>query len=154
MSDTHGNVKGVESLLPIVLENSACIHLGDGLGELRPLLEENYRRLYFCRGNCDFYSGVEEEGVLDVEDLKIFYCHGHRYGVKTHLEGLAARAKSLDCQVALYGHTHQARIDEMDGVTLVCPGTLKFPVGKGGSYAYLVVVGKKVTITIVGENPR
>ena len=53
--------------------------------------------------------------------------------------------------VALYGHTHNAAIEEIGGVTLVCPGTMKFPLYAGGTYAYLVICGDKCTVTIVGE---
>ena len=73
---------------------------------------------------------------------------------KSGLETLAARAKELACDVALYGHTHTPLISEVGGVTLVNPGSLRFDVGAGGSYAYLVVNGKKVTAVLVGENPK
>ena len=61
--------------------------------------------------------------------------------------------EKLDCSVALYGHTHQADVTELGGVLLVNPGSLRFDVGQGGSYAYLVVCGEKVTAVIVGESP-
>lgn len=154
LSDTHGNKKGVEDLLPVIVENDYVVHLGDGLTELSMILEKKEKGVHFCAGNCDFYGGMPQEGVLEIEDCKIFYCHGHRYGVKTSLERLAQRAKTQNCQVALYGHTHTARVDEIEGVTLVCPGSLRAPKDKGGSYAYVVIVGKKATVALVGENPR
>ena len=50
-----------------------------------------------------------------------------RYGVKTLLGVLAHEAKEKGCDVALYGHTHRADICEMDGVTLINPGSLRYP---------------------------
>ena len=86
-----------------------------------------------------------------MEGIKIFYCHGHRYGVKDGREKLAAEAKRRGCGLALYGHTHIAMIDEIDGVMLVNPGSLRYPVGKGGSYCYLVINKDKITPVIVGD---
>ena len=72
--------------------------------------------------------------------------------MKGGLGVLAKRAKELDCQLALYGHTHQAGVTEIDGVTLVNPGSLRYPFGEGGSYVYIVINGEKITAVIVGEN--
>lgn len=152
VSDSHGNAKAVEKLLPLIKENHYFVHLGDGISDLRAVLENFPKKTYFCLGNCDFYGGVSDEGILEVEDVKIFYCHGHRYGVKSGLGALAKRAKELGCHIALYGHTHQAGITEIDGVTLVNPGSLRYPFGEGGSYAYVVINGEKITAVIVGES--
>ena len=152
VSDSHGNGKAIEKLIPLIKENHYFVHLGDGLSDLRAVLDAYPKKVYFCKGNCDFYTGVEDEGILEVEDVKIFYCHGHRYGVKGGLSALAVRAKSLGCKLALYGHTHMAGVTEIDGVTLVNPGSLKYAYGEGGSYAYIVVNGEKITAVIVGES--
>lgn len=152
ISDSHGNAKGIESLRPLIAENDFVLHLGDGAGDMRQIFSEFPEKTYICGGNCDFYSPYPAEGVLSVEQLDIFYCHGHQYGVKSGLAGLAQAAKSRGCSIALYGHTHQAAITQIDGVTLINPGSLRFPVGKGGSYCYLVVHKKKATPVLVGDS--
>ncbi|MBR2341401.1 MAG: metallophosphoesterase [Clostridia bacterium] len=152
VSDSHGNAKAVEKLLPLIKENHYFVHLGDGLSDLRAVLDECAKKTYFCSGNCDFYSGVSDEGILEIEKVKIFYCHGHGYGVKGGLSALAKKAKECGCQLALYGHTHRAGVCEIDGVTLVNPGSLRYPFGEGGSYAYIVINGEKITAVIVGES--
>ncbi|MBQ8320580.1 MAG: metallophosphoesterase [Clostridia bacterium] len=154
ISDTHGNKKGVEQLKPLFLENDYAVYLGDGFSDFKEIFSEQPEKCYFCKGNCDFFAPLPEEGILEVEKLRIFYCHGHRYGVKGTLVALAKRAKELDCSVALYGHSHRPSIEELGGVTLINPGSLRFPATQGGSYAYLVVHGEKLTATIVGENPN
>lgn len=153
ISDTHGNKKGVDKLQPLFDENDYALHLGDGFTDFKDVFSNSPDKCYFCKGNCDFFASLPEEGVLEVERVRILYCHGHRYGVKGGLISLAKRAKELDCSVALYGHTHTPMITQINGVTLVCPGSLRFPVGEGGSYAYLVVHGEKVTAVLAGENP-
>lgn len=151
LSDSHGNAKGVSELMPLIAENDFVIHLGDGAGDMREARSQYPDKVYACGGNCDFFSPFPEDGILDVEGISIYFCHGHRYGVKSDLHALVLAAKSRGCAVALYGHTHIAGITEIEGVTLINPGTLRNSVGKGGSYCYLVVHKDKVTPVIVGE---
>lgn len=152
ISDTHGNGQGIEKIRPLIEENDYIVHLGDGVGEARALFSEYPEKTFACAGNCDFFSPFPDEGILEVEKLKIFYCHGHKYGVKSTMSRLVAEAKNRDCDVALYGHTHCASVTELDGVKLINPGALRYPVGSGGSYCYLVVSGDKATAVIVGES--
>lgn len=152
ISDTHGSMKGVEKLLPLIEENDYVIHLGDGFSEARKLLSAYPDKTYICAGNCDFGVTFPSEGVLEVEKLRIFYCHGHRYDVKSGKTHLAFEAKRRGCDIALYGHTHIPDCNEMDGVMLINPGSAKYPVNEGGGYAYLVIHGDKATPVLVGES--
>jgi putative phosphoesterase len=151
VSDTHGGKKGLEKIKSLVAENDYIIHLGDGAMDMREIMEEYPDKVYLCAGSCDFFSPLPTEGELETERLKIFYCHGHKYSVKSHLYALAREAKNRGCEIALYGHTHQALITELDGVTLINPGTLRHAVGQGGSYCYLIVNKDKATPVIVGD---
>lgn len=151
ISDTHGNHKGVEKLLPLIAENDYLIHLGDGVSDLRAVWNEYPDKVYECAGNCDFFSSLPQDGEIEIERCKIYYCHGHKYGVKSGLGLLAQEAKRRGCNIALYGHTHLAKITELDGVTLINPGTLRRSVGEGGSYCYLVINKDKITPVFVGE---
>ena len=150
ISDSHGNAKEVSALTPLIAENDYFIHLGDGVGDIRELRDLYPDKAYFCAGNCDYCPQYPTEGVLEADGVRIFYCHGHKYGVKQELLTLALAAKARGCEVALYGHTHEAKITELEGVTLINPGTLRYGVGKGGSYAYLVAHQGKITPVIVG----
>lgn len=151
VSDSHGQVQNVNALGGLAEENDYFIHLGDGASDARDLYKAYPEKTYVCRGNCDAFSPYPTEYTLEVEWLKILCCHGHVYGVKDGLERLAQRAKELGCQVVLYGHTHIAKITEMDRITLINPGTLRYPIDKGGSYAYLVVHKDKCTPVLVGN---
>lgn len=151
LSDTHGNAKGIADLMPLFAENDYVIHLGDGAGDMREVRGLYPEKVYSCGGNCDFFSPLPDDGELEVEGLKIYFCHGHRYGVKSELLSLALEAKKRDCEIALYGHTHIPKITEMEGVTLINPGSLRYSVGKGGSYCYLVIHKGKATPVLVGD---
>ncbi len=147
ISDTHGRRGAIDRVRPLFAENHYIVHLGDGSADMRPVFQEYPDKTYFCCGNCDFSGYGREEFVLEAEGVRIFCCHGHRYGVKSGTDRLAARAKELDCGVALYGHTHRAAIEERDGVLLVNPGSLGSFTEP--SYCYLVVHAGKSTATIV-----
>ena len=152
ISDTHGNTKGIEKLRPLIEENDYVFHLGDGSGDMRELFSTYPEKIFVCRGNCDFFSNYPDEGIEGIEWTKILYTHGHKYGVKGGLTHLAFESKKRGCQIALYGHTHLPMITEIDGVTLINPGSLKRPVGEGGSYCYLVINQDRFTPVIVGES--
>lgn len=150
LSDSHGYLKNLDPLAPIFKENDYVVHLGDGHADMRFFTEEDPDKYYLFRGNCDFANALQEY-VLEVEGVRIFMTHGHKYSVKTELLSLALAAKQRNCTVALYGHTHIASIREVEGVLCINPGTMKAPLNAGGSYCYLVVNGEKVVPTIVGK---
>ncbi len=145
LSDSHGRAK-LGKIASLAAENDYIVHLGDGAGDLRELITDYPEKVYSLKGNCDFYGG-QEECVIEAEGLSVFCCHGHKYGVKSGISRLAARAKELGCEIALYGHTHRAAIEEIDGVLCINPGSA----GAYGdpTYCYLVIHNKKPTATFV-----
>ena len=130
-SDTHGHREGIERLMPLFSENDYVIHLGDGAGDMREVVNAFPEKVFVCQGNCDFVPALSE-GELEVEGVKIFFCHGHRYRVKSELSSLAEEARRR--------------------VLLVNPGSLRRPAGEGGGYCYLTVEGEKVYPVLVGES--
>lgn len=146
LSDSHGRCKAMGKLSPLFAENDYIIHLGDGSSDMRGVFGEYPEKTYVLKGNCDFSYGTEE-CVIEAEGLSILCCHGHRYGVKSGLKRLSARAKELGCEIALYGHTHRADVQEVDGVLCINPGSAGSY--SEPSYCYLVLHNKKATPTIV-----
>lgn len=142
LSDTHGFRKTFEELDGIFSESDIIIHLGDTSADGNFISLKYPQKTHVINGNCEVFPvGVDEE-VIEVEGVKIFACHGHRYSVKTTLTRLAERAKELGCRLALYGHTHQPREDEIDGVTLINPGAgTRYGTR---NYLYLVINGEKI----------
>ncbi len=147
LSDTHGNMGAVEKLDGILSECDYIIHLGDTSGDGAKILKKYPHKTYLINGNCDPLRCGENELTIEIEGVRIFATHGHLYSAKSTLLKLAQRAKSLKCGLVLYGHTHRAREDEIDGVTLVNPGTMSRYSRQ--SYLYLVINGEKtVTKTV------
>ena len=150
VSDSHGNRRTLDSLDGIFAESDCIIHLGDTSSDGGYIRSKFPDKTVVINGNCDFVSVGESEKVIKTDDVNILACQGHMYSVKSTLSRLAQRAKELDCRVALYGHTHDAKESEIDGITLLNPGTLSRYSDK--SYLYLVINGDKFTQKIVRIN--
>ena len=148
ISDTHGNRAEVEKLYPVFAECDYIIHLGDTSGDGSKVRADFPGKVYLLNGNCDIPRLGEDELTLEVEGVRIFACHGDRYGVKHSLSRLAKKAADEGAGIALYGHTHEAREDSEGGVTLFNPGTLsRYTFTR--SYLYLAVYDGKFTGKIV-----
>lgn len=147
VSDSHGNRGAFEALDGIFSESDYIFHLGDTSGDGSIIQRKYPGKCILLNGNCDPIKLGENERIIEVEGVKIFACHGHLYSVKSTLLKLAQKAKELGCKLALYGHTHSPREDEIDGVTLINPGSLSRYGSK--SYLFAVVNGDKITHKLV-----
>lgn len=147
VSDSHRNRAALNKLDGVFAECDYIVHLGDlstDGGYVRGKFPE---KTIVINGNCDLDKVGDDEKVLEVEGVKILMCHGHKYSVKQRLDKLAYAALEKGCTVALYGHTHEARCDELGGVKLINPGTLSRYSEQ--SYCYMTVHNGKVVEKIV-----
>ena len=152
LSDTHYNIAPLQKLSTVLSECDYIIHLGDMVSDGRMLARDYPGKTYLVAGNNDF-SGGEAQIVLEVEGRRIFACHGHRYGVKEGTARLVSEAKKNLCDVALYGHTHEADVHEQEGVLVVNPGCMT-RYSPRQTYCYLVIHQKKAVATIVDLQGR
>lgn len=138
---------GLNKLYGVFGESDLIIHLGDTSSDGSRLRADFPDKTVLLNGNCDPVKLGDDEKVIEVENLRIFATHGHLYSAKTTLTKLAKRAKELGCAIALYGHTHCAREDEVDGVKLINPGNF-YRYSQNG-YCYLVVNGENAACKLV-----
>ena len=52
-------------------------------------------------------------------------CHGHKYRVKLGIYSLLLRAKELNADIALFGHTHEKLLEKEDGIIILNPGSTR-----------------------------
>ncbi len=138
ISDTHGRTTAVMNVLLRNKEIEHLIHLGDMVADAQDI-EAAFSAVSVIKiaGNNDFFSREREEVVINWNDLRIFACHGHRYGVRGSKTILAKRAKELGANFALFGHTHIKFDEEIDGVRLLNPSNMGyFILEKNGEYTY------------------
>ena len=143
LSDTHGNISGIEKLKNIMAESDYIIHLGDHQKDIK-LYKEFDNKIYSVLGNCD---GGGQDKIIEIEGLKILLTHGDKHGVKSGLLNLFLHAKELGVNAVFYGHTHCSLIEEKDGITFINPGAMSGVWGK--SYCYAVIYNNKITAKIV-----
>lgn len=146
LSDTHGN-RNLDKLRTVMEESDFIFHLGDTSSDGGRIRTEFPDKTIVINGNCDPVRLGENTAVVQMEDVRVFATHGHLYSAKSTRVKLAEAARNEGCKIALYGHTHRAAEDEIDGVACLNPGTLSRYAAK--SYGYLVVTGEKFTYTIV-----
>lgn len=145
VSDTHRINKYIDIAKKYIKECDAVIHLGDNIEDVDRLTEGFKGLVYSVKGNCDFSSKYPSEQVVDVEGKKIFITHGHNYGVKYSMNNIYYRAKELEVDIALFGHTHESLIIEEDGVVLMNPGSISLPRNSFRSIGY-IEIGEKVDL--------
>ncbi len=148
VSDSHG---AEETLRDILLENDAAdtvVFLGDGERDLETALAETgidpydpcaRKTVIRVRGNCDFFSSEPVTVLEKFGDFLTLITHGHDQNVKYGLHKLAFEAKSRGCALALFGHTHQAHLSEIEGVRLFNPGSVR-----SGRYGIVTIDGSDI----------
>ena len=149
VSDTHGNARALEKVKNVMAESDYVIFLGDGASDVIKYRDMLKDKLYVVDGNCDGNFFGKKEGVLTVENHKIFYTHGDLYSVKRDLYRLNLKAKETGADVVLYGHTHIAKEESIDGTIFINPGNMS-KYSCDATYAYVCVTESKVITTIVG----
>lgn len=123
-SDSHGRV---EPMLSAIEEASPdmILFLGDGASDVEKIKKQFPQiPLRAVRGNCDFNSVLPETDSFTADGVRIFMTHGHLFGVKSGmLYALAEAADNSGAALALYGHTHLARMERVGEITVLNPGS-------------------------------
>ncbi|MBO7369265.1 MAG: metallophosphoesterase [Clostridia bacterium] len=123
LSDTHGNKKDLYKLEGVIGEADHVFHLGDGYYDLNVFGNDVLKKTTRVKGNCDAVNG-DIDRLIEIEGVKIYLTHGDLYGAKRGVDKLYYKAKEVGADVVFYGHSHVAKIDEYDGVTIANPGTI------------------------------
>ncbi|WP_273235547.1 metallophosphoesterase [Ileibacterium valens] len=134
-SDSHGRSDVLHQLQKAYPEADLFLHCGD--------LEDSPTKFpgwVFVRGNNDWEPDMPEDRVLKIMNHKIYVCHSHRLPYRDKDKALAVQALENGCDIAIYGHTHVSKIERVNGVLEINPGSLLFPRdGNPPSYARLIL---------------
>ena len=109
VSDTHGHTKNLERVLEKVGDIDLFIHCGDlegGEDYIRALVDVP---CYMVAGNNDWFSDLQREMEISVDDYRIWITHGNNYGASMGPERLLEEAAARNVDVVMYGHTHYPR---------------------------------------------
>lgn len=133
-SDSHRNTANMEEVIRRE-KPDLVLHLGDlcedidEIGRTFPLLA-----IQNVCGNCDGFTETPDQRVLQVAGKRILMMHGHRYGVKQTFLPAVCAAKELDADILLFGHTHVAHCENLDGLWILNPGSCQ---GGRGTYGVI-----------------
>lgn len=118
-SDIHRN----KNVIKYILEN----FVGDeyryydcGDSELSP---NDLLSFLTVKGNCDFRN-YPRYRIIEIDDyLKILITHGHLY----KNEQLLQMCKDNNCNVVITGHTHIKKLQIVDDIYMINPGSITRP---------------------------
>jgi len=127
ISDTHirSSVKLLPSIIYTVFDGADMIlHAGDILIDEVIIELETIAPVYAIAGNNDSYEIMYKYGtkrIIEANGKRIGLTHGTSRG-KTYMNAYAEFAKTnVDCVV--YGHSHKAHNEVIDGVLFFNPGS-------------------------------
>lgn len=127
VSDTHREEKYIKIIKKLIKDADILIHLGDNIEDAE-FLGDNFKgEVYIVAGNCDFSRKYPKDRLIEVNEKKIFLTHGDLYGVKMGLNNIYYKGKEIGADIVLFGHTHQAFIEETCEIILMNPGSPSLP---------------------------
>lgn len=127
LSDSHRYAFAVSMAIKEQYGADIVVYLGDGEDDFDAYRNEiKTNRIYSVAGNNDYYSALPTSQIIEANGVRIYITHGHKEHVKYGNEILLQKAKMYNCSLVLYGHTHRAKYEYVDGIHLFCPGALKY----------------------------
>lgn len=123
-SDVHGDQRVVDRILGWNPDSEYFLSLGD------TELPESYMMsndIVMVKGNYRGDPGFVFEREVEIEGVKIFMTHGHKYHVGRSLEPLAKLAYKNDYDLVLFGHTHILEVTKVGKVQFLNPGSCARP---------------------------
>ena len=124
-SDSHGNTANMRAAAARERPDR-ILHLGDMVRDAQILSESCPDiPLEQVPGNCDYYTGLPLQKIVDAEGKRILMTHGHLYHVKVGMGAAVEAALKAKVDVLLFGHTHEAVCLERDGLWIMNPGTIR-----------------------------
>ena len=124
ISDTHRVAKYINIAKEYIKSADVLIHLGDNSEDIEELTKGFKGKVYGVRGNCDFTNNYPKENIIVLEGKKILITHGDLYGVKYSLTNLYYRAKEVEADIVLFGHSHIPIVEKHNDICLMNPGSI------------------------------
>jgi len=150
-SDSHGDFDAISRVVYTHTKAGMFLHCGDGAKEASDLQALHpQKKILFVRGNCDWDPLAKDENLIIVSGKRIFFTHGHVYGVKRGLDKLIGRANSLGADIACFGHTHIPMHAKVGRLHLINPGSIGNPhAGAQPTYTTIDISSEGVMVKIV-----
>lgn len=130
ISDTHGQINDIIKAINEMRGIDLIVHLGDNTKDAVNIKSQTHIDIINVKGNCDFLdNSTKEDKLIKIKDKRIFLTHGHKYGVKYGLDNLYYKAKEINADIVLFGHTHIPLSVNHDNILFFNPGSTTMPRG-------------------------
>ncbi len=147
ISDIHGDYSNLNSILLSQSKAEVVFFLGDGEEDIERIkLNFPNKMFVMVKGNCDWGSKLPVEQFFTLEGKKIMLTHGHTYDVKLTYNRIINNAKYNDCDVLLFGHTHNPITLYEDGLYIMNPGSAY---GYNATYGTLDITPQGIVTNII-----
>jgi len=150
VSDTHGKRDRLSRAILAQSKAEVVIHLGDCISDIDLIRYEFPEKMFTgVAGNCDFGRTEFYQDMITLDGKKIFYTHGHKFGVKGGHGVLVEYARRQGADICLFGHTHVPVTSYQDGLYVMNPGSLGEPRNGLPTYGIIDIVRGGVVTNIV-----
>lgn len=139
VSDTHKHNENLLQIIESIGPLDMLIHCGDAEGSEYVIREKANCPVNIVSGNSDYFSELDNEMIFNIEDKKVLLTHGHYYYVSMGTDRLLEEAKVRGVDIVIYGHTHRPHMENIDGVTVLNPGSISYPRQDGKMPSYIVM---------------
>ncbi len=139
VSDSHRQNINIKRALDKVKPIDMIIHCGDAEGMEAEIAQMAGCPIYIVAGNNDFFTPLEREIIFNIDKYKVFLTHGHYYYVSMGVERLVEEAKTRGVDIVMYGHTHKPKLEIINNILVLNPGSISFPRQEGRKPSYMVM---------------
>lgn len=166
ISDTHGSFYWAKKAIEYLSDCDYIIHCGDVLyhGPRNDLPEDyNPRKLaeflseqeniYYIKGNCDSdvdemvigYDLQSKSRILEIGNDKIYAIHGY----EETCEDRMSKAKEVDANILITGHSHVKLLKKENGLIILNPGSTSIP--KDGSNSLAIIEDDNISLVNLND---
>lgn len=129
VSDSHGMTSFLDKIPMIHPDARMYLHAGDS-----EMHDFELGQFETVKGNCDYYIENKYK-FIDLYGVKIFMFHGDHTSLDLNV--LVGIAKNKGANIIIHGHTHIPYYNYVDGVHVLCPGSLAYPRVTRATYAVI-----------------
>ncbi|MCI6994209.1 MAG: metallophosphoesterase [Methanobrevibacter sp.] len=153
ISDTHIPDRAKEipqKVIDTFKDVDLILHAGD-LTSMEVIEElEKIAPVMAIQGNMDRVNGIDlpKARVIKAEDLRIGLVHGEVYP-RADTQQLLYLARQLDADILVSGHSHQPKIEQIEGILLLNPGSPIVPRLADRTVMLLEINKKEVDVEII-----
>ncbi len=153
ISDTHIPDRAKEipqKVIDAFKDVDLILHAGD-LTSIEVIRElEKIAPVMAIQGNMDRINGIDlpKARTIKAEDLKIGLVHGEVYP-RADTQQLLYLARQLDADILVSGHSHQPKIEQIEGILLLNPGSPIVPRLADRTVMLLEINKKEVDVEII-----